>query len=59
MEYQFEDYVQQALDQIEMWALPHEQFSQALTEQIRSLAGVDLSDCDVDLGFRLYTALRF
>lgn len=59
MEYQFEDYVQQAWDQIEMWAPPHEQLSWALSEQIRVLAGVDLNDWNVDLGIRLHTALRF
>ena len=59
MEYQFEDYVQQAWDQIEMWAPPQDQIAQALTEQIRLLVGIDLNERDADMEFRCHNTLRF
>ena len=48
---QFEDYVQQALDQVEAWNLPQEEFIQAVNDQAKLMAGIiDLDYRDTGLG---------
>ena len=59
MEYQFEDYVQQAWDQVEAWNLPQEEFLQAVNDQAKLMAGIPLDFQDADLKFRLHATLRF
>ena len=59
MNEQFEDYVQQALDQVEAWNLPQEEFVQAVNDQARLMAGIDLDSQDSSLQIRFHTTLRF
>jgi hypothetical protein len=56
---QLEDYIEQAIHQVEAWDLPEEQFVQAVNDQARLMAGIDLDDRNTGLEIRLHTALRF
>jgi hypothetical protein len=61
MRYQFEDCIQQALEQVESWSedLTPEQFSQAVNDQARLMAGIDLEVRDTNLAVHLHATLRF
>ncbi len=59
MEFNFENYVQQALDQVEAWDLPADQFAQAVNDQARLMAGIDLDSLDNGLEVHFHNALRF
>ena len=59
MKYQFEDCIQQALEQVEAWDLPPEQFCQAVNDQARLMAGIDLDIRDHNLATRFHATLRF
>ena len=54
-----EDYIQQALEQVEAWDLPPEQFSQAVNDQARLMAGIELDIGDASLAIRFHSTLRF
>ena len=58
-DYSLEDYIQQALDQVEAWDLPQEQVAQAVNQQARLMAGIDLDYRDPVLELRTHTALHF
>ena len=59
MKIHIEDYVQQAIEQVEAWDLPADQFADAVNSQARLMAGVDLDYRDNDLETQLHTSLRF
>ena len=59
MNYHFEDCIQLALEQVEAWDLPPEQFSQAVNDQARLMAGIDLDIRDTNLAIRFHATLRF
>jgi hypothetical protein len=61
MKYQFEDCIQQALEQVETWGseFTPEQFSQAVNDQARLMAGIDLEVRDASLAVQLHATLRF
>jgi hypothetical protein len=59
MEIYIEDYVQQAIEQVVAWNLPEDQFSQAVNDQARLMAGIDMDYRDTDLEIQLHTSLRF
>ena len=61
MKYQFEDCIQLALEQVESWSedLTPEQFSQAVNDQARLMAGIDLDIGDTSLAIRFQATLRF
>ena len=56
---QLEDYIEQAIHQVEAWDLPEDQFAQAVNDQARLMAGIDLEYRDTGLEIRLHTTLRF
>jgi len=59
MEIHIEDYVQQAIEHVEAWDLPEDQFAQAVNDQARLMAGIDLEFSDTGLEIQLNTVLRF
>lgn len=61
MNYRFEDCIQQALDQVSAWdpELPPEQFCQAVNDQARLMAGIDLEFCDTSRAVHFHATLRF
>lgn len=59
MNYQFEDCIEQALEQVEAWSLPPDQFCQAVNDQARLMAGIDLDIRDTTLAIRFQATLRF
>jgi hypothetical protein len=58
-DYSLEDYIQQALEQVETWDPPPEQFCDAVNAQVRLTAGIDSDYRDPVLELRTHTALRF
>jgi hypothetical protein len=58
-DYSLEDYIQQALEQVEAWDPPPEQFCAAVNAQARLMAGIDLDHRDPSLEIRVHTSLRF
>ncbi|MEH6517805.1 MAG: hypothetical protein V7742_14060 [Halioglobus sp.] len=61
MKYQFENCIELALEQVESWSddLTPEQFSQAVNDQARLMAGIDLEVRDASLAVQLHATLRF
>ena len=59
MNQQFEDHIQEAIEVVQAWDLPEEEFGQAVNDQARLMAGIDLEYRDTGLEIRLHTTLRF
>ena len=59
MNQQFEDHIQEAIDVVQAWDLPEEEFAQAVNDQARLMAGIDLDCRDTSLDYQLHTTLRF
>ena len=61
MRYQFEDCIQKALEQVEPWCedFTPEQFSQAVNDQARLMAGIDLEVRDTSLAVHIHATPSF
>jgi hypothetical protein len=59
MTHLIEDHIQEAIEVVQAWDLPEEQFAEAVTNQARLMAGIDLDYRDTGLEIRLHTTLRF
>ena len=59
--YQLDEQVQEAIERVECFHLLPEQFSRALSEQVRLLAGSDRDIREIDLAIQCHTyrSLRF
>jgi hypothetical protein len=54
-----EDYIEDALAQVNTWELPEEDFAQVVNEQARLMAGIEF-DASTDIpATNPYAALRF
>jgi hypothetical protein len=55
----FEDHIQEAIEVVQAWDLPEKDFSSAVNDQARLMAGIDLDYRDTGLEIRLHATLRF
>jgi len=59
MNYEFENYIQKAIEMVEGFDLPQDQFARAVNEQAQLMAGITLDIQETRLTIQLHTTLRF
>ena len=59
MNYEFENHIQEAIDMVDGWNLPRDQFAHAVNEQAQLMAGITLDIQETRLTIQLHTTLRF
>ncbi len=59
MNHDYENHIQQAIEMVEGWDLPQEQFARAVNEQAQLMSGITLDIQETRTTIQLHTTLRF